>query len=331
MKRCITLLLALFLCCASHGFSQVSYFAGIIDSDTSWSSDTIKITGDVTINNGVTLIIPPGAYVEFQGHYWIDVKGRILAIGIPGDSIIFTINDTTGFSSDSLINAGGWKGFRIVQALSSNDTSVIAYSGILFVKSGCSLSIVDFSKVKIENCSLKHFRKNNCGCINCQNGSPVIRNNEISNSDANGIALTWYSSPLITGNTINDHKYSGIWCIYNCNPVIMNNTVSHCTWNGIKIVENSSAVVFNNRIQYNDNILNTGNPPGGGIYIENASPLISHNIITNNTSAGGGGIACVNSSAYIVFNIIANNSSTETGCEGWRGRNTYKKSFSKGH
>jgi parallel beta-helix repeat protein len=54
---------------------------------------------------------------------------------------------------------------------------------------------------------------------------------------------------------------------------------------------------------------------GGGIYISSASPMISNNIIQNNTACnGGGGIAVEFSSAHIQNNIIKNNS--QSGCSG---------------
>jgi len=50
---------------------------------------------------------------------------------------------------------------------------------------------------------------------------------------------------------------------------------------------------------------------GGGIYCENSSPRISHNIITDNESGGyykdGGGIHLLDSSPTIEYNRITNN------------------------
>ena len=86
-------------------FLYVNLFAtnievsGTISTNTVWSVDTVKVTGELTINNGITLSINPGVFVEFQGHYKMNVQGRVLAIGTPSDLILFTINDTTGFSN----------------------------------------------------------------------------------------------------------------------------------------------------------------------------------------------------------------------------------------
>ncbi len=57
---------------------------------------------------------------------------------------------------------------------------------------------------------------------------------------------------------------------------------------------------------------------GGGIYIRNASPTISGNIIENNTACGGGGGMAVEfSSAVVRGNVIRNNS--QAGCSGGTG------------
>jgi len=59
-------------------------------------------------------------------------------------------------------------------------------------------------------------------------------------------------------------------------------------------------------------IKNGNSDLGGGIYCDNASPTISHNIICDNiTSVGGGGIYCCNNAdAVIDSNVIRNNIAT---------------------
>jgi len=64
--------------------------SGSITTATTWSADTVNITGNVTINNGITLTISSGTFVQVNGYYKIDVKGRVLAIGASNDSITFT-------------------------------------------------------------------------------------------------------------------------------------------------------------------------------------------------------------------------------------------------
>ena len=41
--------------------------SGTISSHTVWQEDTIRVFGDITINDDVVLTITPGTRVEFQG------------------------------------------------------------------------------------------------------------------------------------------------------------------------------------------------------------------------------------------------------------------------
>ena len=54
---------------------------GVITKNTTWDANTINVTCDVTVNNGVTLTINPGTDVIFLGQYKIDVQGNIVAEG----------------------------------------------------------------------------------------------------------------------------------------------------------------------------------------------------------------------------------------------------------
>jgi parallel beta-helix repeat protein len=81
-------------------------------SNTIWDADTVIVTGDLTVPNGIKLSILPGTYVKFAGWYQLIIDGELEAIGADGDSITFTINDTTGFYNiDTCF--GGWKGIEL--------------------------------------------------------------------------------------------------------------------------------------------------------------------------------------------------------------------------
>jgi hypothetical protein len=91
---------------------------GNISTNTTWSSDTVKVTGDITIPVGVTLTINPGCKVLLQGYYKISVLGSIVAVGQPAKLITFTVKDTTGLSNMSNTQ-GGWHGLRFPTSASS--------------------------------------------------------------------------------------------------------------------------------------------------------------------------------------------------------------------
>jgi len=83
--------------------------SGEIQNDTVWNADTVKVTGDISINPLVTLTIKPGVVVQFQGPYEISVKGTLDAIGNSDSIILFTVKDTTGFSNHES-DSGYWRG-----------------------------------------------------------------------------------------------------------------------------------------------------------------------------------------------------------------------------
>ena len=80
------ILLVVILLTTNLSFATIEK-GGMISTDETWSEDTIKITANIYIPNGVTIDINPGVYVEFQGHYSISVDGTILAQGSVSDSI----------------------------------------------------------------------------------------------------------------------------------------------------------------------------------------------------------------------------------------------------
>ncbi|MFH2095157.1 MAG: hypothetical protein ABIJ16_05605 [Bacteroidota bacterium] len=188
--------------------------SGHIASNTTWSADTVHLTGDVIIDSSFVLTVSPGVYVEAQGYYAIYVKGTILAEGTQNDSIIFSVADTTGFSNIS-IYAGGWGGIRFDSTSSVNDTSRFKYCRIEFGKaiyeggpygegSGGGMRIMNFSKVVINHCTIcDNLCYGNGGGIICIHGSPVITENLFKNNYGmahGGGICTHYDSVRITGN-----------------------------------------------------------------------------------------------------------------------------------
>ena len=109
--------------------SQTTVPAGNISGQWNVSGSPYLIEGDLIIPNGETLIIDPGCLIEFQDHYKIDVRGRLLAIGTEIDSIKFTVADTTGFHLHDVTD-GSWDGLHFDSLTAVNDSSKIKYAVI---------------------------------------------------------------------------------------------------------------------------------------------------------------------------------------------------------
>ena len=131
------------------------------------------------------------------------------------------------------------------------------------------------------------------GGIACENSSPTIEKNIISDSKASS------------------RSGGGISCNNNSSPMIINNTIMG-NWaedigGGISCTDGSSPTIIDNIITENESL-----DGGGGIGCHNSSPEIRKNVISKNSAgplgAPGGGICCAdNSSPEIINNTITEN------------------------
>ncbi len=184
------------------------YVSGTISSSTTWTADTVKVNSDIIINDGITLTIPAGTYVEMLGHYKIDVKGRILAEGTKTNKIVFTAKN----------QSAGWSGIRYYNTPSTNDTSrfthcIISYAkanvGGIYDKIGGAFLFYKFAKAVIKNCYIS---------------------NNYATYYGGGIALRYYSHIKLINNVIVNNSASsrggGVY-IYRSDPKIINNTIAN--------------------------------------------------------------------------------------------------------
>jgi hypothetical protein len=185
--------------------------SGLIDTDTIWDADTVKVVGNIEIADGVTLQIAPNTKVEFQDFYGINVNGCLEAIGTPEENILFTSQNPDLFLPD-YSTEGAWNGIRFHHVNSENDRSIFAYCAFQYSKvftdtlKGAAISVYDYSKLDIINCR--------------------FYNNVADYGGA--ISLEYHSNPNIIGNVFSDNIAflggSPIYCSYSF-PRIMNNTV----------------------------------------------------------------------------------------------------------
>lgn len=203
---------------------------GTISANTGWNADTVKITSDVIISNGITLTVAPGTYVQAQGQYKIDVKGTLLAIGSSTNKITF-----------SALSANvGWKGIRFDNTLSTNDSSKLVYCTITRGRAvatttwqdraGGAIFMYNFSKLELRNCILSNnYAATYGGAMALEyKASPKITNCLIVNntSASTGGAMDIYnlSNPILINNTIayNSSSQGGALWTYNFAGTIMN-------------------------------------------------------------------------------------------------------------
>ena len=104
-------------------------------------------------------MIGPGVKVIFQGHYKLEVEGQLLAMGNKNDSILFTVNDTLGFSNRSIAN-GSWNGMIINQISKKNiffSHCVFEYAKGLDDNAGGAIELKKlYGPVEIRNCAFRN-------------------------------------------------------------------------------------------------------------------------------------------------------------------------------
>ena len=279
--------------------SRVTSLDPLITSDVTLMPDSVRISHNVTVADGVTLSITPGTVLLFETPYALTVRGRLLAIGTPADSIVFTCADGT--------DSTGWGGIQFDSVGTGNDTSKILWCRIEKTRS-----------------SVEGLNSGNGGAIFCNHAARlIISNNTISGNfsyGAGGGIYCYGSSPVISGNAITGNRSGtrggGICCLESGIPVIENNLISFNTagiGGGIYCEGLSTPVISNNAITC-DTALNNA----GGVYFgcnSDSNPPMTGNTITGNVAKNGGGCICWNYHGDFTNNTVTDNSAS-TGAGG---------------
>jgi len=213
---------------------------GSIGSSGFWSADTVKVIGDVIVENGVTLTILPGVRVEFQDYYSLEVNGTMQALGEVSNPIIFTSNDPDGFLIDHS-TSGAWNGIKFKNVSTQNMFSIFRSCIFEFSKSfntkGGVFQIYNSSDIEIINCT---FRNN----IADYGGS---------------ISFEYNSAPLLFGNLYeNNYAFisgSPIYCSYSYPRIINNTIVNNYVLNPESFHETAAIHTFISKPQLANNII----------------------------------------------------------------------------
>ena len=217
------------------------------------------IQGDLTIQSGDSLIIESGVNLIFQGHFKIQLEsgGSLIALGTEGDSILFTVADTNGFSDRGVTN-GGWNG---INAPSAKD---LVFSHCVF----------EFIKQFDVNAPL-NFRSDDLMLTNS-----VIRNNFGQSSGGVHVYLVRNKALIRNNLFISDYNAGALWIQHNFDLLVEGNRFIRNTGGingpGAIAADNCGlqVVIKNNFISQNKT-----RGYGGGISIYNLSgPQIVQNI-----------------------------------------------------
>lgn len=232
------------------------------------------IQGNISIEEGDSLIIDAGVEVVFMDNYSFPVFGYLEAIGSETDSIYFTVADTSGFANGSLL---GWSGINVVisPAKAKLEYCVIEYS----VAAG--IALMD-SELNIANCVVR----NNLGIgINCWNSIAILSDIKISNNRGDGLIVDGFQSVNLQNFTISNNLGYGLITSQHQGLVASNGLIQGNYMSGLRVDFESHPILSDIIIENNGtNIYN-----GGGIYATGGF-TISNSTIRNNSSLNGGGI-----------------------------------------
>jgi len=204
--------------------------SGAIVTDTLWDADTVRVVGNVDVENGVTLEVAPGTWVEFEDFYSLTVHGRILAVGTAEDAIVFTTDEPEAFAVDTTA-VGCWNGIRFPWTSSMNQESRLEHCVLEYSKGlgdepfGGALSVVGFSKLLVRNSTIRSNVAGYGGAVFCSHhAAPVLVGNLIEGNSAfvAGAAIyDLYAYPDVTNCTIvsnvvlNDEQFDATGTIHN--------------------------------------------------------------------------------------------------------------------
>jgi hypothetical protein len=280
--------LPLFLC------AQTTVPGGNVNGTWAVSGSPYEVIGDITVPNGDTLIIEPGVQVVFQDEFSFTIAGRLEAIGTETDSIRFTVQDTTGYSSGSYT---GWNGLRPYYAA---DSSNLKYCIVEFSKSYgiyCEESILE-----LHNCIVRY---NYTGVYVVAGSNSEINNSKIERNRGDGIYINYYSSLVATNVSTNFNSNDGTSIIGDCDAVLNN---FNSLYN-----EGTGMVINLSSLSYNEG--SVSNNQDGGFLIDNsASSVLQDLTIANNNKGGnGGGIFCDYGSSIIGTNLLIQYNIAENG------------------
>jgi hypothetical protein len=308
--------LSIFLACCSSSFASLITVSGTVAANTAWNADTVVLTGDVTVNNGVVLTVAAGTRVEAAGQYQIQINGRIAASGLASDSIVFTAQDT----------AAGWRGFAL-SSPSTNDTTIFSSCVIEHAKktgNGGAISAVS-GKMRVSRSLLQYNSGTNGGAFSCEGAVCIIDNCLFSRNTASGKGGAYYkyhvNIPTVTNSTFSDNAaydggavYLDGWFGNFDRCTFIRNRASNCG-GGIYIYE-GPANLYNCRFSQDSAGLR-----GGGIYdCDEHSYTRNYTgcLLDGNMAGGSGGGAYVydfglGMTSYMINCTFANNRAPEGG------------------
>lgn len=250
-----------------------------ISENTTWTlaNSPYIISGNVLVENGASLTIEPGVEVRFDGDYYIQIEGKLVAEGTEDNMITFTSNAESPAPGD-------WSKIRIMG--NADNGSSFKYCRIEYAYTAIVIdSIVYYAAPDISNCIIQDSYLNGIeyyvvGDSTVTFHKRIDNNTILRTNDGIGMDIHFDVNSLNASLTISDNilRYNdgGIGCHSEQGEII----ISHN-----ELVDNY----------------------GSGINCHGTNVIIEYNLIANNECPGIGLAAAEGDSYLIEYNTIVNN------------------------
>lgn len=249
--------------------------SGPISTDTTWSDPVYHVTGNISVDAGVTLTIVPGTVIKFPctnpsafGSP-LEINGTLNATGTELSRIFFTDirddsvgGDSNGDGAATSPEPGCWRGIDILDGGSA---------------------VLDYVEVRYGG-QYKgyYYNSRNANIYKTGTGSLTLTHSIVRDSSRHGVYVSTTSTALaIEDNTIenngSDGSFHGLYLVDASEAIsIARNYIATNTDNGL-LAESSSLSIADNEIDANG---------GNGVQISDSDPAITGNQLHDNGGYG---------------------------------------------
>ena len=310
MKKTISFFALLYIAITS--FASTIVTSPIVSGHWTLAGSPYLIYNNIQVATDSSLAIDPGVNVIFEGSFKLSVFGILYAVGTSAQQITFTVNDTTGWSTDTATSTGGWGGIQYQGYYgTATDTSSFKFCNISYVKidsiaatNGCSPLMSDRA-LAITNCNIFNNKSLNMGenyvilLAPYPGGLTELGNCNIYNNQ-------FHISPII----IIENSSGGNSYIHDNNIYKNSNANATILCAGVNMLFENNLIYQNSAQNGTIGIYSATGPSGNLVY---SHATIKGNKIYENTNVNIGAIKCVYGFIDIADNLICNNQHTISG------------------
>jgi hypothetical protein len=279
---------------------------GSMSFDTGWNTNwTYRLTGNLSVNPGVTWTVPAGTVMKLESGRTIEVRGHLDALGSEPAPIHITDlrddsvgGDTNGDGGATLPAPGGWSSFIV-----NNGSAVLRHVRFRY-GGGSSLSPYAVARIgagafELTDSEITDSQRDGLLLLNTVDPM-LVTDSRFERNGGDGMEITNIAGPLtLTGNTLIDSGANGIKLSnLGSSSDLRENSMIGNTLAGISVSGSSSTpLIAGNRIEANLH----------GIDISgDAAPLIGGSLIDGNDIVGNTSFGVRNQSVTVTVNASYN-------------------------